>query len=333
MSIESSLKKRRGVTLVVICLVITGFLFALPRLGLAIYPMHTLIGVFIWIIVAGSLRVLGLSGQGSIGHVAFMAIGAYTSAILAKYLGWSLWITMPIGVVVTGVVAFLVGIPFTRVRGIYFTMVSLFFGILVLSVDQVFNKYTGGYSGMTSVKLLFGYNKVPYYYFCLALMVVCLAIMYRLEHSRIGLTWKAVAQSYSVAASIGINEIRQRILCLVVSAVFAGIAGVAYAHYYAILTTETFSFNQSITVFVYMTVGGPGLFAGPIVGTIALLIIPELLRNLREYVPFVYAGIMLIVLFLMPEGLAGLPGQLWRRFSRPAKARASASGEVSKHAP
>ncbi len=145
----------------VICLVMIGFLFALPRLGLEIYPMHTLIGVFIWIIVAGSLRVLGLSGQGSIGHVAFMAIGAYTSAILAKYLGWSLWITMPIGVMVTGVVAFLVGIPFTRVRGIYFTMVSLFFGILVLSVDQVFNKYTGGYSGMTSVKLLFGYNKVP----------------------------------------------------------------------------------------------------------------------------------------------------------------------------
>lgn len=332
MSIESSVKRRKGITWVVACLVIIGIMFALPRLGLSIYSMHTLIGVFIWITVASSLRVLGLSGQGSIGHVAFMAIGAYTSAILAKYLGWPLWITMPAGVVVTGVVAFLVGIPFTRVRGIYFTMVSLFFGILVLSVDQVFNKYTGGYSGMTSVKILFGYDKTPYYYFCLALMVVCLGIMYRLEHSRIGLTWKAVAQSYSVASSIGINEVRQRILCLVVSAIFAGIAGVAYAHYYAILTTETFSFNQSITVFVYMTVGGPGLFAGPIIGTIALLIIPELLRHLREYVPFVYAGILLIVLFLMPDGLAGLPAQLGRLTGRLKKGKVGGVGEERKRA-
>jgi branched-chain amino acid transport system permease protein len=319
MRTESLGKQRKGIITVFICAAIAIALFALPKLGLSIYYMHTLIGVFIWIIVANSLRLLNLSGQGSIGHVAFMAIGAYTSAILAKYLGWSPWITMPIGIVVTGVVAFLVAIPFTRVRGIYFTMVSLFFGILVLSVDQVFNKWTGGYSGLSAIPYLFKYDKIPYYYFCLALLVICLGIMYRLEHSRIGLTWKAVSQSYSVASSIGINEVRQRIVCLVVSACFAGAAGVAYAHYYTILTTETFSFNQSITVFVYMMVGGVGLFAGPMAGTIALLVIPELLRSLREYVPFVYAGILLIVLFLMPQGLAGLPAQLWQRFARPAK--------------
>jgi branched-chain amino acid transport system permease protein len=141
-------------------------------------------------------------------------------------------------------------------------------------------------------------------------MLICLAIMYRLEHSRIGLTWKAVAQSYTVASSIGINEAWQRILCLGVSCTFAAIAGVAYAHYFALLTQETFSFNTSINVFIYMTVGGSGLFAGPILGTAVLLIIPELFRSLREYVPFIFAGILLIVLFLMPQGLAGLPAQL-----------------------
>src|SRR5512143_1129647 len=146
--------------------------------------MHILIGVFIWIIVASSLRLLGLSGQGSIGHAAFVAIGAYTSGILAKFLGWTPWITMPIGILTTMGVAFVVGIPFTRVRGIYFTMVSLFFGIGVLAINQVFSAYTGGYSGMASIPLLFGYGKVPYYYFCLGLMIVSLGIMYRLEHSR-----------------------------------------------------------------------------------------------------------------------------------------------------
>jgi branched-chain amino acid transport system permease protein len=311
--IKSAVKKRRLITIIFLCLLV-GFLFALPPLGLRIYYMHILIGVFIWIIVANSLRVLDLSGQGSIGHAAFMAIGAYASGILSKYLDWSAWITMLIGILVTMIVAFLVAIPFTRVRGIYFTMVSLFFGIGILAFIQVFSKYTGGYSGIGSIPLLFGYDKVPYYYFNLILMLLCLAIMYRLEHTRIGLTWKAVRQSYQVASSIGVNEAWQRILCFGVSCTFAGIAGVAYAHYYGLLTQETFSFNTSINVFVYMTVGGAGYFAGPILGTSALIIIPEIFRHLREYVPYIFAGILVLVLFLMPQGLAGLPDQIktWR---------------------
>ncbi len=329
---ESPGKSRRGLTIAAICAGIVALLLSLPPLGLSVYFMHILIGVFIWIIVASSLRVLSLSGQGSIGHAAFMAIGAYTSAILAKFLGWSPWITMPIGVLTTVAIAFLVGVPFTRVRGIYFTMVSLFFGIGVLAVNQVFSKYTGGYSGIGGIPHLFAYDKRPYYYFCLALMVVCLGIMYRLEHSRIGLTWKAVAQSHAVASSIGVNEGWQRILCLGVSCCFAGIAGVAYAHYYALLTETTFSFNTSINVFVYMTVGGPAMFAGPIVGTAILLIIPELLRSLRQYVPFVFAGILLIVLFLMPDGLAGLPQQISERLRGPSKRQVSNSQEVAKRA-
>jgi ABC-type branched-subunit amino acid transport system permease subunit len=331
---ELLVKKRKGIITAGICFGIAAFLFALPRLGLSVYFMHTLIGVFIWIIVASSLRLLGLSGQGSIGHAAFMAIGAYTSAILAKFLGWSPWITMPIGVLITLAIAFLVAVPFTRVRGIYFTMVSLFFGIGVLAFNQVFSKYTGGYSGIISIPRLFAYVRTPYYYFCLGLMVICLIIMYRIEHSRIGLTWKAVAQSYTVASSIGINESWQRILCLAVSSCIAGIAGVAYAHYFGILTQETFSFNTSINVFVYMTVGGPGLFAGPIVGTAVLLIIPEELRDLKEYVPFIYAGILLIVLFLMPQGLAGLPGQIREWFNRSTKPTSESPEEgVGKSAP
>jgi branched-chain amino acid transport system permease protein len=307
--IKSIKNQRRWINIIALCLIV-GILLALPALGLRIYYMHILIGVFIWIIVANSLRVLDLSGQGSIGHAAFMAIGAYASGILSKYLDWSPWITMLIGILITMVIAFLVAIPFTRVRGIYFTMVSLFFGIGILAVNQVFSKYTGGYSGIGSIPLLFGYNKVPYYYFNLILMLACLAIMYRLEHTRIGLTWKAVRQSYQVASSIGINEAWQRILCFGVSCTFAGVAGVAYAHYYALLTQETFSFNTSINVFVYMTVGGAGYFAGPILGTSALIIFPEIFRHLREYVPYIFAGILVVVLFLMPNGLAGLPDQI-----------------------
>jgi len=334
MRIKSFLGKHKRINIIAILMLLIGFLFVLPPLGLRVYYMHILIGVFIWIIVASSLRLLDLSGQGSIGHAAFMAIGAYTSGILSKYLGWSPWITMLIGILTTMIIAFLVAIPFTRVRGIYFTMVSLFFGIGVLAVNQVFTKYTGGYSGIGTIPLLFGYNKTPYYYFCLGLMLVCLGLMYRLEHSRIGLTWKAVKQSHSVASSIGINEAWQRILCFGVACTFSGIAGVAYAHYFALLTQETFSFGTSINVFVYMTVGGAGFFAGPILGTSALIIIPEIFRHLREYVPFIFAGILLLVLFLMPEGLAGVPNQIrhWRD-QHPKKTKlAGPVDEVAKRA-
>jgi branched-chain amino acid transport system permease protein len=204
----------------------------------------------------------------------------------------------------------------------------------VLAINQVFKQIHGGYSGIGTIPLLFGYNKIPYYYFSLALMIICLILMYRLEHSRIGLTWKAVKQSHMVASSIGINEAWQRILCLGVSCTFAGVAGVAYAHYFAVLTQETFSFSTSINVFVYMMVGGPALFAGPIVGTAVLLIIPELLRHLKEYVPFFFAAILLIVLFLMPDGLAGVPNQIMRWFNSRKKDKLVSSGEeVSKSAP
>src|SRR5512138_1595904 len=107
MELEQFMKRHKKALVSGACALGLVLLFALPTLGLSIYNMHTLIGAFIWIIVASSLRLLGLSGQGSIGHAAFMAIGAYTSGILSKFLGWSPWITMPVGILTTVLVAFL----------------------------------------------------------------------------------------------------------------------------------------------------------------------------------------------------------------------------------
>src|SRR5512138_2516258 len=107
MNLEQFIYRHKKALIISACVLGVLLLFALPALGLSIYFMHTLIGAFIWIIVASSLRLLGLSGQGSIGHAAFMAIGAYTSGILSKFLGWSPWITMPVGILTTVLVAFL----------------------------------------------------------------------------------------------------------------------------------------------------------------------------------------------------------------------------------
>ncbi len=302
--------KKRGRTKAVIYGAVLLLLLLLPPLGMSTFFTHILIGVFLFVIMTSSLRLINLSGQGSLGHAGLMCIGAYVSAILARNFGWSPWLTICIGILATWIVTFLIAIPFTRLRGIYFTMISLFFSIGVLALIRVFTGITGGYAGLSGIPPLLGMSKIPYYYLILLVALVSLLVMYRLEFSRIGLNWKAVAQSHMVASSVGINETWQRIICLSIGGLFAGVAGAFYAHYYLILSQDTFGFFTSIYVFIYMMVGGVEAFIGPIIGTAVLIIIPEVFRGLREYAPFLFAGILLLVLFFMPRGLAGLPGQI-----------------------
>jgi branched-chain amino acid transport system permease protein len=165
-------------------------------------------------------------------------------------------------------------------------------------------------------------------------MIICLFIMHRLEFSRIGLTWKAVSQSYSVASSIGINETRQRIICFAIGGFFAGLTGAAYAHYYLVLSVTTFGFFTSIYIFIYMMVGGVNSFYGPVIGTAVLLLVQAFARNLKEYVPFIFAAVLLVVLYLMPRGLAGMPDQLriWAQRTR-KEPKTTLGSEGIDHAP
>jgi branched-chain amino acid transport system permease protein len=291
---------------------VTLILFLLPLfLKGAPYYLHICILAFIYIIATSSLRLVFTSGQLSLGHAGFMSIGAYTSGLLARDLGWTPWATILLGGVAAMAVAILIGFPFTRLRAFYFSLVSLFFGAGILAVNQVFEKYTGGYIGIKGIPPLFsGISKIPNYYFFLILAVLCLLAMYRIEFSRIGVTFKAIAQSYSVASSVGINEAGHRVVALAMGSFFVGIAGASYAHYNSVLSHEMFSILPSIYLVVYMLVGGVGNFSGPIIGTAVLIIIPELFRVLRDFVPYIFGGIMLIVVYVMPQGLTGLPHQI-----------------------
>ncbi len=294
------------------------FFFLLPLFIESPYYLHTFIITLIYIIAASSLRTILVSGQISIAHAAFMGVGAYISSILAKELNWPPWFTIPIGGVSAMIVGALVGYPLTRVRAIYFSMVSLFLGLAIVAAIGVFQKFTGGDIGLIGIPPLssptipglpginFLSSKVPYYYFFLLLTLVVLLILYRLEHSRIGMSWKAIAQSYLVASSVGINESGFRVLAIAVGCFFAGIAGAGYAHYNMVLTSSSFGFLSSINLLIYVLVGGTGSFVGPVIGTTVLIIVPEIFRWLKAFTPFVFGGIMLVVVFLMPRGIAGV---------------------------
>jgi branched-chain amino acid transport system permease protein len=301
-------KKRGGI---VAMLVVAVLVFLIPAFGTSQYFLSTCILAMIFIIAVSSLRLVAISGQVNMGHAGFMSVGAYVSAVLAKSYPLNPWLTILIGGLVTLGLGFLVGIPFARLRGIYFSMITLFFGAGLLSINQVLDRWTGGYSGMAGIPpLLHVASKVPYYYLFLGITIVCLAIIYRLEYSRLGVTWKAIAQSDLVAASIGVNVQIQRALALGIGCFFAGVAGATFAHYYTLLSHSSFNFLASINMIVYMLTGGLGSFVGPIVGTALLVVIPESLRFLKAYVPFIFAAMVLLVIYVMPNGLTGLPAQI-----------------------
>ncbi len=288
----------------------------IPFFARSVYLLHIFILVYVYIITTSSLRTIAISGQLSLGHAGFMGIGAYTSAILANELSWTPWITMPLGALATMGVAILVGYPFSRLRTFYFSMVSLFFGIGLLAVNTIFSRFTGGYYGLAGIPPLFAESKVPFYFFFLGLTVLSLLVLYRFESCRIGTCLKAVAQSHEVASSVGIDEAGYRILSLAVGCFIAGLAGAGYAHYNLVLSQSTFDLLASINLMVYMIVGGIGSFAGPIIGTAVLVIIPEMFRDLKMFTPYVFAGVIILIIFLIPQGLAGLYEKIGARFRK-----------------
>jgi branched-chain amino acid transport system permease protein len=290
----------------------------LPLFVASSYWLHVLIMIFIYLIVAVSMRFIVISGQFPMAHAAFMGIGAYCSAVVAKELGWSLWITIPLGGLVAMGIGIFIGYPFARLRALYYAMVSLFFGVGIMQVNYVAQEWTAGYSGLTGIPpLLAGAgSKVPYYYLILGITFICLVALYRFEFCRIGLSLKAIAQSYLVGASVGINEARYRVLALAVGCFFAGLAGATYAHYNLTLSHTSFDMLASLWLFLYLMIGGMGSYAGPIIGVIVLMLIPELLRTLKQFVPFVSAAILFLVVYLMPQGLVNLPRLIRSRLSR-----------------
>jgi len=296
-------------------------LIACPLFIKSPYLFHIFNLTLIYIIVAVSFRTIMTSGQLPLSHAGFMGVGAYASATAAKWLGWTPWITIPFGALVAMGVGVIMGYPFARLRAVYYAMISLFFGMLIISSVKAFDTWTGGAAGLTGIPTLFGYSKIPYYYFFLLLTSVCLLALYRLEFSRTGVTWKAIAQSHEVAASVGINEARYRILASAIGCLFAGLAGATYAHYNGVIGTTSFGLMATILLLIYVIVGGAGSFFGPIIGVVLLMTIPELLRGLREYVPYISAAILLIVVYIMPKGVAGLANSLLSWFTELRKNR------------
>ncbi len=298
---------RRKLAKPIAILALVVVLAALPLAFSNSFLLHVFILTFIYTVAAVSLRTITISGQFSIAHGAFMGIGAYAAGMTSHYYGWSPWLTIPLGAVTAGVVGVLFGYPFSRLRTLYFAMGSLFFGVAIIYVIQAL-QVAGGYLGLPGIEPLFHTtSRIPYYYFFLALCLVCVLALYRFEFSRFGVTLKAVAQSHQLASSVGINESLYRILAVGVGSFFVGLVGAAFAHYNGIVTPTSFNLSATLWITMYVLIGGIGSFAGPIIGTPILYFIPQYyLSDLRAYSPYIPAVILVLIAYFMPKGLAGL---------------------------
>ncbi len=296
-------------------------LFLVPAFIAQPYLLHVLIMAGLNIILASSLRFIATSGQISLGHGGMVSVGAFTSALLVMRLGLSFWAALPLAGLTTMILALLVGYPFVRLKGIYFAMVTLFLAEFIRLTAEQWKSLTGGVAGIIAIPrpnpvIIPGLmnvdftSKVDFYYLSLVMVVVTLLILYAIESSRIGMTFFSIQQSEFLAESIGIDSARFRVLAFSIGCFFAGIAGAFYSHYFTAMNPSSFGFLLGINVFIYMVVGGMLRFYGPIIGAFILTVIPELAREVKEFEPFVFAGILLLIILFMPEGLISLPHRL-----------------------
>jgi len=276
------------------------------------FQLHVMITICINVMMAISMWLLSTTGLISFGQAGFMFIGAMTSTLLVKNLGWLFWPCIPLAGIVPALICIPIGRLCIRVKGVYFFIVTLAFGFVVNGVFAYFRNPFGGWYGILHIPppephhLFTPLNKTPFYYLAIVLTFITCWAVYRISCSRMGMTLWSIKESDILAESIGVNVTKYKLQAFVVSAFFAGIAGTYYAHYFSYIGPLVFTFNMSFNTLIYIIVGGPLSFSGPIVGAAVLTLIPEFFRATGAYQMLIFGVVLVLSMLFMPQGIVGL---------------------------
>ena len=299
--------------------------------GLPYYYAEILSLTGISIILAVSLNLItGFTGQFSIGHAGFMAVGAYSSVFMTVYYSDSAekWLTSLLGatlaqsLVFLGVIIFgalvaalaglVVGIPSLRLRGDYLAIVTLGFAeiirIIILNIDRV-----GGATGFRgAVAPWEGRPIIPAYANFIwigGFAVITIVVVYNIVNSDIGRALISIREDELASEAMGINTTRYKVLSFVISSAFAGIAGALFGHFRQFLHTNDFQFIRSIEIIIMIVLGGMGSITGAVLGAIVITILPELLRklpgDLYGYRLVIYSALLILIMLTRPQGVMG----------------------------
>ena len=261
--------------------------------------------------------LLGLTGQVSFGHVGFYALGAYTVAIFTK-LGF--WAALPIAALVATLTGALLALPAVRVKGPYLAMVTIAFGFIVENAAVEWRGLTGGQNGLMGTFSPSGFGERGVALLSIGVAALATAVYWFLSQSRFGQAMRAVKDAETAAESIGLSPVRIKTAAFAISALGAGIAGALFAALSGFVTPSTFAFSQSILFVLVVMIGGAGYVAGPLVGAAIVVLLPEFLAALAEYRLLFFGALLLLVLWLAPEGIVGTVLRLLSKRRRPRPA-------------
>jgi branched-chain amino acid transport system permease protein len=302
---------------------------SLPRWGNP-YLIYLVNLSCIAVVAALGLNLLvGFTGQISMCHAAFLAIGAYSTAILSSKAGWPFWMCLSTGGGLAALIGCAIGVPCLRLKGLYLAMATMSFGVVVEFVVVTWEDLTGGVRGMNVGQAkLFGFaldSDTKIYYFLLIITVLSILAVKNLIRTRVGRAFIAVRDRDIAAEVIGVNVTAYKVLAFTVSSFFAGIAGGMYAYTMGYIQPDLFTLLLSIQYLTMIIVGGLGTVLGSIFGAVFIVLIPELIKNLAQsltlFIPAlagkydeewnIAAFGLLIMIFLIfePSGLNGI----WNR--------------------
>jgi branched-chain amino acid transport system permease protein len=308
---------RRFLPLTVLCA-----LLILP-LGLEQYKLFVGSLVLVYIIAAIGLNLtLGYAGQISLAHAAFLAFGAYSVAILQPR-GVPFELCLLVGAAISFCFGLLIGFPALRVKHHYLAMVTIGFTVIVFLGLRNFEPLTGGSFGISGItRPNWGFvsfdSDRAYYVYSLLWAVPVLASAYWIKNSRWGRAFKSIRENEMRAETLGVSLRNYKLMAFAIGAGYAGIAGALFAPLLGYIDPPAFYIERSIQFLLIVVIGGLGRFEGPIIGTIVVVVLPELLRASQSLYLIIFSVCIMLMMLFMPKGLIGLWDVAMRKFVSPA---------------
>ena len=276
------------------------------------FVMILMTRIVILAIAAVSLNlIMGYGGMVSFGHAAYLGIGGYVVGILAFEGVPSGFIQWPLALLVSGVAALIIGVLCLRTRGVYFIMITLAFAQMIYYVGVGLNRY-GADDGLTIyhrsqfVGLANLSNKVIFFYVCLGLLALTLVLVWRLVNSRFGMAIRGSRSNDRRMRAIGFPTFRYRLVCFVIAGMICGLAGALLANHTEFISPAAMHWTRSGDLIIMVVLGGMGSLFGPVIGTLALLVLEETLSGLTEYWQIILGPLLLAVVLYARGGINGL---------------------------
>lgn len=287
------------------------------------YIMHVTIMFFIWGVVASLWNLLaGYAGVLSLGNMAFLLIGGYTSGILTKSFGMSPWVSIVIaGLATMIVVTIILALPALRLTGIYIALLTIVFSDALPSLLTQTRKYTGGAAGLKEIPPFWpGMERIHAYYLIFMIFIIILAVIYWITRSNTGLAFQAMRDDEELALSLGVNLYLEKIKVFAVCSFFTGLIGGVYVHYLTMISPATNSLESFMLAMCMIFLGGFARFPGAVIGALFLTFTNEFLQLTGTLRPLLIGFIICVLILYLPDGFMQIVDWIDNKFNKKTNA-------------